>query len=162
MAEASANKPGVGGRLYANTSTYVSPTWTHQDFVKDVTLSMPWDMVEAGSRTTRAKLYMKARADLTITITMKADDADSGYERFRDASMSPTTVIDCLVLDGLISVEGVRGWRGEFLVNFTGESQEIDGSIYDTFELKPTFTANADGPSWVVMGATSTINATAL
>ena len=162
MSTVSANKPGIGGRLYRNSGTYGSPTWAQIDRVKDVTPSMPWDMVEAGSRATRAKLYMKARTDLSIQVVCKADDADAGYGALRDAAVSPTTVVDCLILDGAITIEGARGWRGEFLVNLTGQPQEIDGSIYDTFELKPTFTTNAAGPSTVVMGATSTPTFTAL
>lgn len=159
---AQANKPGIGGRVYRNTASYGTPTWTHQDFVKDVTPSMPWDWHEAGGRFTRAKVKMKGRTDLSFQVVMKADDADAGYQAFRVAAVSPTSVLDLLILDGLVSVEGVSGWRGEFLVGLVGAPQEIDGSIYDTFELHPTQTTNADGPSTVVMAASSTITATAL
>lgn len=162
MPAASANKPGVGGRAYRNTGTYGSPTWGPEGMVKDATPSMPWDMAEGGSRATRAKTYMKTRADLSISVVMKADDADSGYLAWRAAAVSPTAVLDLLILDGLISVEGVHGFRGEFLVNLTGQPQEIDGSIYDTFELKPSWTTNAPGPSTVIMGASSTPTFTAL
>ena len=162
MSAVSALKPGVGGRRYRNTGTYGSPTWTAQTLDKDVTCNMPWDMAEAGARGTRAKLYMKTRADLLITVVSRADDADAGALAILAAAMSPTAVIDSLILNGLITVEGTSGYRGEFLVNLTGEPQEIDGSIYDTYELKPTWTTNAVGPSTVIMGATSTINAIAL
>jgi hypothetical protein len=162
MAAASANKPGIGGRVYRNTGTYGSPTWTVQSYVHSVRPSMAWGMVEAGNRATRAELFMKARAALTIEVMMKADDADAGYQAFRVAAMSPTAVLDLLILDGLISVEGVSGWRGEFLANLTSAPQEIDGSIYDTFELRPTFTLNAVGPSTVIMAASSVITPIAL
>ena len=159
---ASANKPGIAAGLYRNTGSYGSPSWTVQTFVNSVRPSMPWGKVEAGARYTRANVYMKARADLSIEVMMKADAADTGYQAFRAASVSPTTVVDCLVLDGLISIEGACGFRGEFLVNLTGAPQEIDGSIYDTFELFPTWTSNAAGPSTVVMGSGSTPTLTAL
>lgn len=162
MSAVSAPKPGIGGRRYSNTGTYVSPTWTPQTLDLDVTCSLPWDYVEAGSRATRAKLYMKARADLSIQVKARADDADTGAVAIRAAAMSPTAVLDSLVLNGLITTEGATGYRGEFLVSLTGEPQEADGSIYDTFELKPTFTANAAGPSTVVMGAASAPTMTAL
>ena len=162
MAATSALKPGIGGRRYRNTGTYGSPTWTAQTNDLDVTCSLPWDYVEAGSRATRAKVYMKARADLQIQVKARADDADAGSIALLAAAMSPTTVMDCLVLNGLITTEGASGFRGEFLVSLTGEPQEADGSIYDTYDFKPTWTTNAAGPSTVVMGATSTINATAL
>lgn len=161
-AAASANKPGIGGRLYYNTGSYGSPTWTHADFVLSVAPSMPWDWAEAGNRATRAKLKMKGRADLSFQVVMKADDADTAYLAFRAAAVSPSAVVDCLILDGLISVEGVKGWRGEMLVGLVSCAQDPDGSIYDTFELHPTFTTNADGPSTVIMGASSTPSFTAL
>jgi hypothetical protein len=162
MAAASANKPGIGGRVYRNTGSHGTPVWTHLDRVLSVTPSMPWDYVEAGSRGTRAKLYMQARADLQIQAQVKADDADAGYLALRNAASVPGTVVDLMVLDGLISIEGVHGWRGEFLVSLSSAPQEADGSIYDTFDLKPTFTTNAAGPSTVVMGASSTPTFTAL
>lgn len=162
MPAVSANKPGIGGRLYRNTGSYGSPTWTHQDRVLSVTPSMPWDYVEAGSRGTRAKLYMQARADLQIQIQVKADAADVGYQALRTAANVAGTVVDLLVLDGAITIEGALGWRGEFLVSLSGAPQEADGSIYDTFDLKPTFTTNAAGPSTVVMGAASAPTFTAL
>jgi hypothetical protein len=129
--------------------------------VRSVTPSMPWDMVEAGSRATRAKLYAKARADLGVRFEMRADDADAAFAAVADAACSPTTVLDILFLDGAITVEGVRGFRAEWLINLTGQPQEIDGSIYDQFEAKPAWTANGY-PSTVVMGASSTPTITAL
>lgn len=161
MAAASAMKPGIGGRRYRNTGTYGSPSWTAQLLDLDVTASMPWDYVEAGSRETRAKLYMKARADMSIQVKSRADDADAGALAILAAAMSPTSVLDCLVLNGLISVEGVSGFRAEFLVSLTGEPQEADGSIYDTYELKPTWTLNGF-PKTVVMGSGSTPTFTTL
>lgn len=161
MAATSANKPGIGGRRYRNTGTYGSPTWGAQNNDKDVTVSLPWDYVEAGSRATRAKLYMKARADMQAQVVARADDADAGSLAIYQAAFSPTAVLDCLILNGLISIEGVYGFRAEFLVSLTGEPQEADGSIYDTFELKPTFTLNGV-PSTVVMGAASAPTITAL
>lgn len=157
----SALKPGIGGRVYRNTGTYGSPSWTAQNLVKDVHLAMPWDMVEAGSRETKAKLFMKTRTDITPQVVMRADDADAGYLAFRAAANSPTAVLDLLILDGLISVEGVHGVRAEFIVNLATQPQEIDGSIYDTFDLKPTWTSNGY-PGTVIMGSASTPTITTL
>lgn len=155
MAAASANKPGIGAKRYRNTGTYGSPSWTAQNFDLSVTCNMPWDWVEAGNRATRAKLWMKARTELRFSVVAKSDDADVGAVAILAAAMSPTVVLDSLVLNGLISVEGVSGYRGEMLVNLDQEPQEADGSIYHTYELRPTFTTNAVGPSTVVMGAGS-------
>lgn len=155
MAAAStAAKVGVRAKAYRNTGTYGSPTWTAMGLVKDVTPSMPWDMVESGARETNAKLYAKARADLGVSMTMRADDADAAFNAVADTSMSQTAVLDILFLNAPITVEGCRGFRAEWLINMTGEPQEIDGSIYDSFDCKPTWTSNGF-PKTVVMGASS-------
>ena len=66
-----------------------------------------------------------------------------------------------LFLDAAITVEGARGFRAHWNVNLTGQPQEIDGSIYDSFDLKPGW--SSDGyPKTVVMGASSTPTFTAL
>lgn len=155
MAAASANKPGIGGRRYRNTATYGTPTWTAQLYDLSVTPNAPWGWVEAGSRGTRAELSMKARMALRIMIRAKADDADVGAVAILAAAMSPTAVLDSLILNGLITTEGAAGFRGEFLVNLDGEPQEADGSIYHDYELRPTQTTNAAGPSTVIMSAGS-------
>jgi len=162
MPAVSANKPGVGAKRYRNTGSYGSPSWTAQNYDRDVTLAMPWDTAEGGTRATRAKTFIKTRTDITVTVVAKADDADAAFTSLLDAAFNPTSVMDCLVLNGLITTEGARGVRGEFLVNLDSDPQEIDGSIYDTFTLKPVWTTNAVGPSSVVMGASSTPTFTAL
>ena len=65
------------------------------------------------------------------------------------------------MLVGLISVEGVHGFRAHFNVNLTGQPQEADRIIYDEFELKPGWSSDGD-PSTVIMGASSTPAFTAL
>jgi hypothetical protein len=162
MAAAStAAKVGVRAKAYRNTGTYGSPTWAAMGLVKDATPSMPWDWVESGARETNAKLYAKARADLGVSFTMRADDADTAYNAIADAAMSQTAVVDILFLNAAITVEGCRGFRSEWLINLTGEPQEIDGSIYDSFDAKPTWTSNGF-PKTVVMGASSTPTLTAI
>lgn len=160
MAATSAVKPGVNARVYRNTGTYGSPTWTAVNLTKDGNVSAPWDMVEAGARETKAKLYGKTRIDIQIGLTVRADDLDAGYNALADAAMSQTTVMDMLILDGPITVEGARGFRAHFLVNESSQPQEIDGIIYDSFDLKPAWSSEGY-PSKVVMGASSSPTFTA-
>lgn len=155
MAATSEVKVGVRAKAYRNTGTYGSPTWVAMGLVKDATPNMPWDMLEAGARETNAKLYAKGRADLSVQFTMRADDADAAYNAVADAAASQTATLDLMFLNAAVTKEGARGFRAEWLINLTSEPQEIDGSIYDQFEAKPTWTSNGY-PKTVVMGATST------
>lgn len=161
MAATSAVKVGVNAKAYRNTGTYGSPTYTAMGLVRNVTFSMPWDMVEAGARETKAKLYAKARTDITVSFDMRADDADAGFNAVADAAVSQTTLVDIMFLDAPITVEGARGIRAEWNINLTGQPQEIDGSIYDSFDAKPAWSSNGY-PKTVVMGASSAPTFTAL
>lgn len=160
MAATAGVKVGANSRVYANTGTYGSPTWTSIGLLKDDQEATPWDMVEAGAKETKAKLFAKTRIDIAQTLIVRADDADTRYNALADAAESQTTVVDLLVLDGPITAEGARGYRAEFLVNKTGKPRDIDGVIYVTFELKPAWTSNGY-PKFVVMGASSAPTMTA-
>lgn len=159
MAAASAVKPGIKGGVYRNTGTYGSPTWTEITLVKDNSGQIVWDFHEAGARQTNVKLYAKGRVDIPHTLVVRADDADAGYGALADAAVSQTAVVDLLIIDGKITTEGARGVRGEWLVNISKDEQ-IDGVIYPSFEIKPTWSANGY-PKSVVMGASSTPTLTA-
>ncbi len=160
MAGLAGTKVGIGGVVYRNTGSYGSPTWTAQTAVKDVNFGQPWDFGDASTRATRAKLYAKTQVDLAISLVVKADNLESGYQAMVTAAMSPTSVLDFLILDGLVSAEVVHGIRSEFLLSQTGQSQAIGDVIYDTFDLKPSYTTNGV-PSWVVTAANSVTTITA-
>ncbi len=155
MAEVAAFKTGVGCGLYRNTATFGTPTFTIQTEVQSVTPSSAWDWVEASSRASAAKLYGKSLVDISYQVVMRADDLATDWETFMAAHWSRTTVMDLLILNGLISVEGVRGVRAEFFCSLDGEPQDIGGSVMSTFTLKPTMTTNGY-PRSVIMGASST------
>lgn len=101
------------------------------------------------------KLYGKTLVDISAQVVFRADDADAGFIAFVAAHWSRTTVLDLLILNGLITVEGVMGVRAEFLVSLSGEPQDIGGAIATTFDLKPTYSANGY-PKSVIMAAAST------
>lgn len=146
--------PGIRGGAYRNSATYASPTWVIMPLVRDATPQWVWDFVEASVRATSAKLYAKSQVDVGGSLVLRADPADAAYLALIDASASRTSVLDLLLLDALITVEGSHGIRGEFLVGAEPQDQSIGGVIYTTFQLKPTYTANGF-PGYVVMGAAS-------
>lgn len=156
----SAVKAGIACKAYRNTGTYGSPTWTAADIVRDAQPAFPWDLVDASARATRAKLYGKTQIDLGFQLVCRADDADTAYGLFVDASFSPTTVIDMMLLDGPISTEGVRGVRAHWLFNLTGQPQGAGDNVYSTFDIKPGYSTEGY-PKSVVMGASSTPTFTA-
>lgn len=153
--------PGINGGLYKNTATYNTPTWADQTSVKSAKPGFAWDFAEATNRASPVKLFAKTLVDIAIQVMMRADPGDAVYTAWVNASWSRTTVFDLMVLNSKVSTEGARGVRGEFLISLSDEAQEIEGVVYTTFDLKPTYTANGY-PVSVSMGASSAPTFTAI
>lgn len=160
MAATSGNKAGVKAKLYRNTGTYGTPTWTELTFVRDVNIGQPWDFSEASIRATRVKLYAPSQKDFAPTVTVKCDNADPGYIALCAVDVT-AGVIDTLVLDGALTDEGARGVRAHFHYSDTGQDQSVGvGAMYKTFEMKPGFSSEG-WPMGVVVGASSALTMTA-
>lgn len=158
MAAAYGIKIGPKCAVYRNTGTYGSPTWTAITNVRDAQVAIPWDLVEASIRDTRVRLYHPTQIDFAVSLTVRCDDADAGYQALLGAAQEGTT-IDMMILDGLVSVEGSAGVRSHFHVSMTGQPQGIGDVLYATFDLKPGFgldgSAAPANPKYAVAGAAS-------
>lgn len=160
MAGSAGPKAAINAGAYRNTGTYGSPTWTEMTLVRDVTPAYAWDFGDASARATRAKLYAKTQIDLQLSLVMRADDLDAAYQAMVAAAMSPTGVVDLLILDGDITAEAAVGVRGEFGVSISGQAQGAGDIVYTTFELKAAPSSNGV-PKSVLMGAASSPTFTA-
>lgn len=158
MAAAYGIKIGPKCAVYRNTGTYGSPTWTAITNVRDAQVAIPWDLVEASIRDTRVRLYHPTQIDFAVSLTVRCDDADAGYQALLGAAQEGTT-IDMMILDGLVSVEGSAGVRSHFHVSMTGQPQGIGDVLYATFDLKPGFGLDGSSapakPKYAVAGAAS-------
>ncbi len=163
MAAASSVKLGIKAVLYRNTAVstpYASPTWTAMPIVKDVQAGTPWDMADASTRGSRAKIYHPTQIDYSFSAVARCDDADAGYQALLAAAQEGST-IEMLVMDGPTSVEGSQGVRAHFHVSLTGQPQGIGDVLYANFDFKPGFGTDDSGaivyPKYAVAGASSAI-----
>lgn len=146
----------VAYRNTAGSTPYASPTWTGIDHVRDSTNAFPWDMADASVRASRVKLYHPTQQDFAVSLTVRCDDANAGYQALLAASQEGTT-LDLLLMDGSNLTEGAAGVRAHFHASLTGQPQGIGDVLYATFDLKPGFGVNDSGapvyPKYVVAGA---------
>ncbi len=160
MAAAYGIKIGAKAVAYRNTGTYGTPTWTAITNVRDASVAYPWDLVDASIRATRVKLYAPTQIDFAVSLTVRCDDLDAGYQALLAAAQEGTT-IDMLIMDGLISVEGSAGVRAHFHATLTGQPQGIGDVLYATFDLKPGFGLDGSAapavPKYAVAGASSAV-----
>lgn len=136
-------KLAIDGKLYRNTGSYNTPTWTEIDLVRDLTFNPTWDAAEGFTRGSRVKQYAKTLADVGYTASVKASDTDAGYIALMDAHASATAVVDLLMLDGANTSNGAQGVRFDAAVFAAGEDQSIGNLLYRDFDFKPSaFAAN--------------------
>lgn len=143
-------KLGVTSKLYRNTNTYGSPTWTEVTCISDLAVNAAWDEADASSRASRVKQQSKTMMGLEITGKAKVSDTDAGFLAIW-AALHSDTPLDCLVLNGAKDSNGVRGYRCEFNVFSGNEDQAMANTPYLDFTLKPA--ASDNFAAYVVVSA---------
>lgn len=155
MAATDGVRVGIACKIYRNTGSYGTPTWTEIGHARDVDVAAPWEFADASIRATRVKLYAATQVDFAPSVVVRKNDADAGYQALR-AAADEATAMDLLILDGAVTNEGARGFRAHFTPSLTGAPQTINAVVYDTFELKPAY--STDGyPQYAVVGASSNV-----
>jgi hypothetical protein len=139
---------GGQGGCYRNSATFDDPTFVEVVLPRDVTPGGGFDFVEASDRSTALKLYAKTQLDKPVQVVMRADIGDPEYQIWVDAANSRKSTLDLLILNKKRTDVGATGFRGPWLVSLTGEPQDIGGTIYSTFELRPT--RDTDGNTVVI------------
>lgn len=141
-------KIGKNAKVYRNSGSYGSPSWTEIDIVQSVTLSLTKSEAEVtfrGGGGWEAIVPTIKRASIDIMILHQTQD--SSYQVLRAAYMADT-VLDYLIVDTTRTTQYAEGLRlYANIMEFTRE-EPIDGVLTDKLVLKP---ALADqNPTWYI------------
>ena len=140
-------KLGMEARLYRNTGTYETPTWTEIDNVKDVTLNLETGEADV---TTRANNGWRATAatmkDGSVEFEMVWDTADAGFTAIQEAYFDNTS-LEFAVMDGDIATSGTQGLRATMAVTNFSRNEPLEEAITVSVTIKPTYADNA--PEWM-------------
>ena len=139
-------KLGVDAKLYRNTGSYASPSWSEVSNVKDVTLNLEKGEADVTTRAANGWRASKGTLkEMTIEFEMLWLTSDSGFTAIKDAFLNNTT-IEFLALDGSISVQGNQGPRAEMdVISFT-RNEPLEEGMTVSVSLKTTQSDNP--PSW--------------
>ena len=144
-------KLGMDGKLYRNTATYETPTWSELTNVKDVTLNLEKGEADV---TTRANEGWRATAatlkEGSVEFEMAWDPADAGFTAIKDAWFNGTSV-ELAVMDGDITVVGTQGLRATFAVISFSRNEPLEEAMSVNVTVKPTYADNA--PEWMEVTA---------
>lgn len=144
-------KLGLDAKLYRNTGTFASPTWTEVQNVKDLTLNLEAgeaDVTTRGNAGWRATLA--ALKDASIEFEMVWDTADTDFTAIKDAFFG-STGIEFAVMDGDITVAGTQGLRATMSITSFSRSEPLEEAISVSVAAKPTYADNP--PSWMTVAA---------
>lgn len=143
------SKIGIKAKLYYNTGTYGSPTWTAINLVGDLQVNFSWDEGEGTTRASRVKQFANSVANLELTGTIRTEPADTAYVALRNAAISDIAK-DFLVLNGANNEADTDGFRFDGKVGGWGEDQGRGvAPLFKTFTIKPSVSAN--NPKHVVV-----------
>jgi glucan phosphorylase len=130
-------KLGIDCKAFRNTGTYATPAWTEVALVRDATLNLEWENVDAPSRASRVKEMLKTIVGVDADLSVKASDTDAGYIALWDAAMGQNS-IDMLFLNGGTAQNGARGVRFHALITSATEDQGITTALYDSMKAVPS------------------------
>lgn len=142
-------KLGLSAKLYRNTGTYGSPTWTEISAVRDLTLSDAMseaDVTRRASGGWRETVATLREASIDFDMVNVADDTQVSALR---AAYAARTIVEFAVLDGDVLTPGTRGLRASCQVTKFELSQELENAQTYSVTIKPAPSANA--PSEMVI-----------
>lgn len=132
---------GILSKLYYNTGTYGSPTWTEVTAIGDLAINPVWEEADISTRGSRVRSMKKTIMAIEITGTLKKVPGNSVYADFVDALMSDD-LVDILVLDGASTANDTRGYRMDVQVFSGNDDQSLAGGGFLELTLKPNQDTN--------------------
>jgi len=142
---------GLECKLYYNTSTHASPSWTEITKAINVSFSSSKSEADQSSRVSEFKMQKGTLIDLEITVTYrKKQGTDTVFDALQAAYFAGT-IYEYAMLDGAESESGVQGIRAFCEIMSMGNTQDLEGSEEVEFTLKPTYKEESDvlvEPDW--------------
>jgi hypothetical protein len=149
-----AARTGFAHKLYRNTGTFGSPTWTEVKNIGDIKIPLIDTEVNQNSRATRFKQYLKGHVDLKPNFPIPYDpSASSDYLAFEAAAQSADATLDLAFADGAIATVGTKYIRIPEALIFFGERDEaLEGVVMQPVTCAPKLNAT-NQPSYVTVSA---------
>ncbi|MBT6153666.1 MAG: hypothetical protein HOH82_03130, partial [Planctomycetaceae bacterium] len=127
---------GLSGKLYRNTATYATPTWSEIKNVRDLTLNVEASEADASRRGGGGwREVLKALKDGGIEFELLHENGNADNTALRDAFFNDTNV-DMLALDGDVATSGSEGLRMTVAVMNFSRSEPMEDSMTHSVVVK--------------------------
>jgi len=135
-------KLGLNAKLYRNTGTYASPTWSELKNVRDLSNN---DSMEEADTTTRGSGGFTEQEPTLRAVELEFDmvnkPGDTDLTAMRTAYINRQEV-ELAVMDGDITTSGSTGVRATFKIFEFGRNQDLRNAQMIAVKLKPSLSEN--------------------
>jgi hypothetical protein len=146
-------KLGLDARLYMNSGTYASPTWSGLNNVRDLTLNLETGEADVSTRGNEGwRATVSTLKDASLEFELVIDPEDSGFTSIVNAFLQNEPV-EFVVLDGPISGEGSvgsQGLRATFRIASFSRNEALEEAVTASVTAKPTYSEHS--PVWMMVG----------
>ena len=146
-------KLGLDARLYMNSGTYASPTWSGLNTVRDLTLNLETGEADVSTRSNQGwRATVSTLKDASLEFELVIDPEDSGFTSVVNAFLQ-NEPIEFVVLDGPVSGPesiGSQGLRATCRIARFSRNEALEEAITASVTAKPTYSENP--PSWMSVG----------
>lgn len=136
---------GLDAKMYRNTGTYGSPTWTEMTNVRDVTFNLDKGEANVTTRGSKWELVKFTLKKAGVDFEMIWDTSDSSFAAILAAWLADTDM-EFLILDGPVGTAGSQGLRATMSIKSVSRSEPLEDALKASVSLRPTYASNA--PSW--------------
>ena len=134
-------------KLYYNTASYATPTWSEITNVKDVTMNMEKDETDVTTRGSNGfKEFVDGMIDGSVDFNMVWDTTDTAFTAIQTAFFAKTGV-EFLILDGAAGTAGSEGLRATMMIKKFTRNETLGEALTVDVTIRPRKNANA-APAW--------------
>lgn len=137
---------GIDAKLYHNTGSFSTPTWSEIPIVSELTSSLEKVMGKIKSRKSKWNRNRPSTRDLSIDFQLEDDPDDAGFQALRDAWLNDT-LIDMAAVDQDIANSGAQGPRAEFYVTKFERGEPLEEGMTYSVTIVPGDGGNE--PEWL-------------
>ena len=137
-----ANEGSTGRRwrIYRNTGTYGTPTWTVIAERKDLEIGLTKGKITSLRDSAEFMEYLKGYKDLTIGFPIKYTRANANHVALRTDFMADDDgYFDLLILDGTSATSGAQGIRAIVGLFDFSHSGPLEDETTVNLEFQPTY-----------------------
>lgn len=132
---------GITSKAYVNLGTYNAPLWEEMNLIGDLNVPMQWNLADGSTRAMRVQQQEPTNLTMDITGKMRKSMNNTAFLAVRAAFLT-CVMIDVMILDGALDVNGSEGIRCDFKVSQFGEDQALQNVTFKDFTLTPCITDN--------------------